>query len=333
MINDNDKYALVALRTRSNTDLAPTEVVQGVWAASKPLALFTTHWKEWLGSIRADHLGRCNVCLMAKMPSASPSVIDHETVELENRVWRAYVGLLLANPFAAEGAPLLMSGACEAGEVGVRRVRDLDRLFHMPLDPWHQIDAADFQRGVSLGEAWSAYLQAGPPDGSWRFNRAFALYVATRSLPEMVDRIHQYARCLEGLTVPPNRGGTGKNFAARLALFVGGVHQATFERLYKLRGEIEHLHENRYLEVFDRQMRIELWKDNCILEYVSRACITRILETPTLWPHFRSTSAVEAFWALHETDRQTLWGAPINPLLGLTGLDEGRIRDEDLGKP
>src|SRR5262249_47227609 len=118
-----------------------------------------------------------------------------------------------------------------------------------------------------------------------------------------------------------------------VALFVGGAHQATFERLYRLRGEIEHLHENRYLEVFDRHTRTGLWKDACILEYVSRSCFARILEPPVLWQHFRSTSTVESFWTLTEADRQTRWGATIDPLLGLTGFNEGRISDEDLGKP
>jgi len=333
MINDSDKYALVALHTRSLADLSPTEVVPTVWASSKSFVQLSTHWTEWLGCIRAEHLARCNICLMAKIPSASPGVIDNETNELESRVWRAYVGLLLASPFATDGAPLLMSGACQDGEIGVRRVRDLDKLLHLPLDPWHQVDTLSLERGIGVGESWAAYLQAGPPDGSWRFNRVLALYVRTRSLPEMVDRIHQYARCLEGLTVPPNRGGTGKSFASRVALFVGSTHAATFENLYKLRGEIEHLHENRYLEVFDRAARIELWKGACILEYVSRTCIARILDTQALWPHFRVTSTVESFWALPEPQRQALWGPPVDPLLGLVGFDESRIGDQELGKP
>jgi hypothetical protein len=104
---------------------------------------------------------------------------------------------------------------------------------------------------------------------------------------ESVYRIHQYARCLEGPTVPPVRGGTGKNFAYRMALFVGAAHVSRFKKLYKLGGEIEHPHENKYWESFDRAMRLELWKDACILNHTARTCIARILATPTLWPHFR----------------------------------------------
>jgi hypothetical protein len=333
MIGEGDKYALVGLWTRSSVDLPPTELVPGVWASDKPFVQLETHWREWLGSIRAEQATRCNVWLMTKRHSAAPGILDNENNELENRIWRAYVGLLLADPFATGDAPLLISGACERGEVGIRRVRNLDKLIQLPIDPLHQLDVAALRRGLSLGESLSAFEAARPPHGSWRFNRALSLYTKTRTMTELVDQIHQYARCLEGLTVPPNRGGTGRNFAARVALFVGTSHESMFERLYKLRGEIEHLHENRYLETFNRAVRIELWKGSCILEHVARSCIARILDVPALWQHFRITSTVEAFWALPEPQRQAHWGTAVDPLQGLVGLDESKITDDLLGGP
>jgi hypothetical protein len=135
----------------------------------------------------------------------------------------------------------------------------------------------------------------------------------------------------DGLTVPPIKGGTGKNFADRVSLFVGSAYHSLFEQLYALRGKIEHLHENRYLETYDRTVRLALLKDAGILEYIVRSCIVRVLDTPALWSYFSNTSAVESFWTLPEPQRQSIWGPPIDPMQALSGFNENWVRDIDLG--
>jgi hypothetical protein len=133
--------------------------------------------------------------------------------------------------------------------------------------------------------------------------------------------------------MPPMKGGTGKTFADRVMLFVGRPNRALFERLYAVRGEIEHLHENRYLETFDRAVRLGLMKDAGILEYVLRGCIGRVLATPALWPYFCNTAALESFWTLPEPQRQSMWGPPNDPIQALSGFNEDWVREIDLGGP
>jgi hypothetical protein len=185
----------------------------------------------------------------------------------------------------------------------------------------------DVHRGAAIGDAIQQFF------GAWRLNRVLNLYTRARSLTETVDHIHQYTRCLEGLTVPPIQG-TRRVFAERSTLFAGASHRGPFENLYAIRGEIEHLHEYRYLEVFDRSKRIEILNKAGISEYVARSCLSRIFDQPALWPHFRTTATIEAFWTLPPTDRACLWGSPVNPLDGMAGFDETFVRDrEDLGGP
>lgn len=150
---------------------------------------------------------------------------------------------------------------------------------------------------------------------------------------DWLDRLHQYARCLEGLTVPPIAGGTGKNFAIRTALFVGSGHEPLFKEIYEIRGKIEHLHENKYLEVYDRNARLDLVKKVGIVEYVVRSCLVRVLETPILHQHFSTTASLEAFWQASLSDREKLWGAAINPMDGIAGINPGDFTDMDLGRP
>src|SRR5260370_11889901 len=59
-----------------------------------------------------------------------------------------------------------------------------------------------------------------------------------------------------------------------------------FEEIYGIRGAIEHLRENDYLEPYDRVGRLDLVKKAGIVEYVSRSSLVRILETKSLWQYF-----------------------------------------------
>lgn len=129
------------------------------------------------------------------------------------------------------------------------------------------------RRWVMLFNSFSDRFRLEAHGGS---NRVLTLYTRARSLTETVDHVHQYTRCLEGLTVPPIQG-TRRVFAERSTLFTGATHRGLFENLYAIRGEIEHLHEYRYLEVFDRSKRIDLLKKAGISEYVARSCLSRFL--------------------------------------------------------
>jgi hypothetical protein len=83
--------------------------------------------------------------------------------------------------------------------------------------------------------------------------------------------------------------------------------------IYDVRSDVEHLHEYRYLETFDREVRLELVRKEAIIEHVARTVLARIIGDPRLWPYFANTSALAAFWALQPSDRQQIWGNPFDP--------------------
>jgi hypothetical protein len=84
------------------------------------------HWREWLGTIRAEEVEHCNLLLISKMASSRPSVLDHENQTLQQRVLNFYVGLLLASRFAPAHKPVMLSGARRDGEIDIRQQHDLD---------------------------------------------------------------------------------------------------------------------------------------------------------------------------------------------------------------
>lgn len=102
---------------------------------------------------------------------------------------------------------------------------------------------------------------------------------------------------------------------------------------YDVRSDVEHLHENKHLEVFDRAARLELVQKLEMMEYIARSALVRIVLEPKLWPHFANTPALQEFWALNDQKRRALWGATINPTDALADFDPCHISDAQLGGP
>jgi hypothetical protein len=72
-------------------------------------------------------------------------------------------------------------------------------------------------------------------------------------------RLHQFCRCIDGLIL--SEPGQGRNqFKSRTELFVGSRHHSLMGEIYAIRSDVEHLHEHKYLEVFDRPTRLDLAK-------------------------------------------------------------------------
>lgn len=102
--------------------------------------------------------------------------------------------------------------------------------------------------------------------------------------------------------------------------------------LYDVRSAVEHLHENRYLEYFDRATRLELARKEAIAEHIARTALARVIGDNALWAHFGNTPALERFWALAPAERTRIWGNPIDPLAAIVDFDPQYIHDGLLGR-
>jgi hypothetical protein len=324
LIVDGEKFSLIALETRSDVDLPPTELTPGFWASSVPMMGLEQFWKETLGTSQINHFRSCTLFLLVREQATDDPDIDQA---LRDRVYRFYTGMLLADRYGTDQAPFLISGDCGPDGINVRQVSTLEPACHASADRWHRLSNNQVRRGAEIGRTVQGFPWIGAP----RLNRVLALYMQSRTLLDWMDRIHQYTRCLDGLTVPPG-GGTGKKFADRMALIVGPAHRNLFEEIYAIRGAIEHLRENDYIEPFDRVGRVELVKKAGIVEYVVRSSLVRILETKTLSVHFKTKPSLMAFWDLPLADRESLWGPAVDPMAGIAGFDETQFSDPELGK-
>jgi hypothetical protein len=329
---DGEKYALIGLEVKMEQAVPFRQMGPGLWAWTDQKFELPAHWREWIGSIRADQIKNCNLALLSKMSSQTPEVFDGENRLLQRRAWQFYIGLLLSSIFTPSHSPIFLTGARTNGEIGVRQESTIDipslNLFrhYQPLLP-QEIDEA-----AALAN-WQERLSATPPPGgAWRIFRALSVYVAARSTTELLDRLHQYCRVIDGLILS-EPGSGAKQFKSRTELFIGPRHHVLMGELYAIRSDAEHLHEHKYLENFDRQARLELVQKEAIAEHIARNALAHVLCNPRLWPHFGNTAALAPFWKLDPVDRKTLWGAPpIDPADALIGYDEKYITDADLGK-
>jgi hypothetical protein len=149
---------------------------------------------------------------------------------------------------------------------------------------------------------------------------------------DSMDRLHQYCRCIDGLIVSKH-GEARKQFKSRTELFIGPRHHALMGETYDVRSDVEHLHENKHLEVFDRAARLDLVKKLEMMEYIARSALVRILLDSKLWPHFSNTPSLQAFWALTNSERRAMWGAAIDPNAAVADFDPRYISDAQLGSP
>ncbi|MDR3489809.1 MAG: hypothetical protein P4M05_33585 [Bradyrhizobium sp.] len=326
-IRDGDKYALMALSVKVEGPLplhefAPSLSVLGDTAFTVP-----SHWREWLGTIRVEEIEACNLFLLSTQASRKPDILDEEHQLLDRRVWHFYVGLLLASRFAPAHKPVMLSGACIDGEIGVRSQKDFDVPTPCMFRFYPSLLPEEIEAAAQLGTNIEAIVQAALPGGHWRLFRTLTLYTHARTIPDPLERTHQYCRCIDGLILP-DAGKTAKQFKSRTELFMGPGHHEFMGELYDVRSAVEHLHENRYLEVYNRTTRLDLIKKEAIAEYVARSTLTRIIGNQSLWPHFGNTAALAQFWKLPEPERRALWGNPIDPLHAIAEFDPKYIPDD-----
>jgi hypothetical protein len=84
MIDDNERYALVALRVGGVTEIGTSEIALNLWAASQSFVPLSQLWREWLGTIRVEQIERCNLFFLTKMRSVATAISDQEDHDLEN---------------------------------------------------------------------------------------------------------------------------------------------------------------------------------------------------------------------------------------------------------
>ncbi len=329
-IEDGEKYALIGLSVKFDRQLSLGEVAPDLWALADLNFDVPLQWQEWLGSIRIEEFGACNLFLLSKLASLTPDVLDTENKKLQERVGNFYVGLLLASTFAPAHRPVMLTGSRRGEEIGVRQHQNLDTPVPDVVRKYPSVTPENMQLAVQLAANLEAMSTSTLFSGQSRLFRVLHIHNEARTNANILDRIHQYCRCIEGLILP-DAGNTKRQFKSRTELFVGTRHHDMMGELYDIRSAVEHLHEYRLLEPFDRAKRLDLLKKAAIVEHIARTCLARIVGDAALCSHFTDTPTLAKFWELKADERLKIWGDPIKPLEVVANFDPKYIHDGELG--
>lgn len=332
-IDDGEKYALIGLRATTEGDIPNGVIAPGLRVVTDIRFDFPPHWREWLGTTRSNEVENSNLFLLSKITSGQLGVLGDENAALEHRVSLFYAGLLFASTFSTPQKPVMLTGSRDEGIVGVRRQNDFDVPVACIYRGYPALTATDVETGARLAGKIERIEQRFSGGNAWRLFRVLHLYQETRTTMDILEQVHQYSRCVDGLILPSS-GNSRRQFKSRTELFIGPHHHELMGDIYDVRSAVEHLHENRYLGEFDRDVRLDLLKKQIIIEHIARTSIVRVIENPALWPHFSNTTSLGEFWALPDDERKAIWGDPIDPMLPLADFDQQSkyINDGALGK-
>jgi len=330
-INNGEKYALLGLSVKvMDANIARLNLGPDFQVIEDADFVIPSEWREWLGSIRIEEIEACDLFIAAKMTSATPDVLDGENIQLNGRVWGFYRGLLLSSTFATAHKPVILTGSCRDGEVGLRQIQDFDVLVPNDFRPYPDVSPQSFEQAALIAAHLERLSATRQGSNRWRLNRVLHLYVQARTEQDILHRIHQYTRCIDGfVTTGPGQGR--KDFRSRTELFIGPGHHDLMGEIYDVRSSVEHLHEDRYLDPLSRATQIDLTKKEAIVEHIARTTLARIILNDALWPHFTNKAALAAFWALPATERKAIWGAPVDPMDSLAEFDERYLPEVQLG--
>lgn len=330
-VANGEKYALIGLEVKLEENLPLTQLTPIHWAMAEPQFSIPEQWRGWLGSMRTEELESCNLFLISKMASNAPDVLDAENQILSRHVSHFYTGLLLSSTFAPSHRPVLLTGSRRDGEIGIRSQSDFETPIPHMIRHYPPLLNSEIEEAARLAAALET-VAADTTRSHWRFFRALSLYVETRSLRDNMERLHQYCRCIEGL-IMAEPGKALKQFKSRTELFIGPRHHDLMGGMYEVRSAVEHLHEHRYLETFDRECRLGLLRKEVVAEHIARTTLARIAGDNAILQHFANSASLSAFWALTPQERRGIWGDPVNPDDALAGYDPKYMSDRELGGP
>ena len=329
-IEDGEKFAMIGLNIPADPDVGRLDLPDGFAALTSTAFELPDHWREWLGTTRAEDVQSCNLFLLAKMRAKAPTVLDAESQLLQERVGHWFMGLTLVSKSVVFNEPFVVVGGRVGGEIDVRSFGVLDQPFGAIVADDSPLSADRLREATQLAKNLETFNAGAWVDKHWRLLRCLAIYQDARCDRDICNRIHQFTRCIEGL-ISPKQGETTRQFKSRTELFVGPHHHDLIGDLYVARSDFEHLHEDRYLSQFDRETRIRLAKLEAESEWIARSCLVRILLDPDLIAHFGSEEALNRFWSQSPGERVAIWGGPIDPLAALKGFNFDHVRNEELG--
>jgi hypothetical protein len=308
----NSKFGMLTVNN-VYTDLPRSafQLSDGTWILPSVPVADLGIWKEWIGSIRMERLAKANLVLFVEEPSTNPEIVDAVHKRLGDDLSRLFYFVHLRSGIECESADLLL-GSSRGGAPEIRQMSQFATFYQskgyrrVPITTEWLEDAVTLRAGVMAMDV----------DKS-EFRRVIrGLNTLFKGLKETgQDRLHQYVRSLEALILP-DIGKTEKQFAHRCQTFAraGDDTRTLLLEAFAMRSDTEHLHPwHEAVQNYPADQRENVcWHRTRQIEHLACDAYSRVLRDAALRSHFRTDTAIAAFWHLPDDQRRTLWGKPLD---------------------
>ena len=306
----NTKFGMLAFDDCPRVDLAgPVVIGNGVSVHPRCPIELEDHWRTWLGTFQAETLTGANLVFTVQIESATPTILDAETKQLNEHLLALRVGLFLHGIPEYKNNLIALGGIDNEGVSNVRRIEIPARAFRHSCGRRPTITAESL---ASTSTCANHILELHRNQGTHRRVRA-GFRACTRGMeePAVEERLHQFVRAIDGLTMLlPGEGR--RIFAQRARLFAAGASMANvLVQLYQLRNAQEHLNDFRAdLGDLTEAEMLRLGSQRAYqAEQVALEAYRRLFTTPALLARLESDANIGAFWALDDNARRIEWGA------------------------
>ena len=305
----NTKFGMLAFDNCAEVQLnAALDLGDGITVHPACPINLPEHWRTWLGTLQTSSLVDANLLVCIQIDSATPTVLDGETNQIAERLFALRFGLFLHGIPDYRNNFIVLGGVDANGSASVRRVLRPELAFRHEYGRRPQITADTMVTTKECANGIRIFYEQ--PSNFRRLRAGF--HACTRGMEEqhLDDRLHQYVRSLDGLTMlPPGQGKT--EFSYRAQLFAtGNAIAEVLEQWYQLRSKHEHLNDPRSVfaaacdEEVERQGSLRAYQ----AEQAALMVYQRLFSSPELLARFRTDHNIAAFWDLPEVERQTAWG-------------------------
>ena len=313
LFQTKSKFAMLTVNN-VYTDLpaAAFQLSDGTWVMPAVPVPDLGIWKEWIGSIRMERLGRANLVLFLEEPSDNPEILDAVHQRLDKDLSLLFYMLHLRSGIEVADGADLVCGSSINGVPGIRQMSQMP-AFHQSKG-WKRapITTTWLEDGISL----RAGVTAMDADKT-QFRRVIrGLNTLFNGLKETgQDRLHQFVRALEALILP-DIGRTEKQFVHRCQTFAraGDDTHALLVEAFAMRSDTEHLNPwDEAVQRYPADQRDDVcWHRTRQIEHLACDAYSRLLRDAALRDHFRTEAAMAAFWKLPDDQRRALWGKPLD---------------------
>ncbi len=324
ILNEGNKFAILAVESVFSNipENCEEQLSDGTWILGSFPVDVEAFWREWFGSIRWDEIRKSNVVLVRASASANPKILDAEHETLGKHLSEAFYLLQLSAVLEYEGADLLKGSVINGGV----QIRQSSELSHFKKTKGYTRAPVTLKRleDATKGRAVLEQMHA----SSEKFKRVMrGLNVLMSGLQQERgdERLHQFVRSLEALTVPET-GKTRKQFAHRCQTFTGtsAVAKKILEEAFDMRSDTEHLNDwEKSLQEYPAADRENVaFQRARQMERLACFAYLRIFQDEAVRQHFRTESAQGDFWKkIDEAARKKIWGEQLD--LAAIGLVHG----------